>query len=91
VVEIDGSPHRQQQGYDELRDGYLARFGIRVLRVADDSVRNDLRSVICAIYGALAHPPLPPSLFPKGDNESSSASYPPHPLSGAERGHSSRE
>ena len=27
VVEIDGSPHRQQQGYDRLRDAYLARFG----------------------------------------------------------------
>jgi very-short-patch-repair endonuclease len=34
VVKIDGSPHRQQQGYDELRDNYLARFGIRVLRLA---------------------------------------------------------
>jgi hypothetical protein len=34
VVEIDGSPHRQQQGYDQLRDSYLARCGIRVLRLA---------------------------------------------------------
>jgi very-short-patch-repair endonuclease len=48
-----GSPHRQQQGYDELRDNYLARFGIRVLRVATHAVRDDLASVICAIGDAL--------------------------------------
>src|SRR5215471_840383 len=52
VVEIDGSPHRQQQGYDRLRDAYLARFGIRVLRLANHSVRDDLPSVIYAIRDA---------------------------------------
>jgi very-short-patch-repair endonuclease len=57
VVEIDGSPHRHQEGYDHLRDAYLARFGIRVLRVANQSVRNDLRSVIHAIRNALLHAP----------------------------------
>jgi very-short-patch-repair endonuclease len=61
VVEIDGSPHRQQQGYDQVRDSYLARFGIRVLRVATHAVRNELPSVICAIRDALPHPPLTPS------------------------------
>jgi very-short-patch-repair endonuclease len=92
VVEIDGSPHRQQQGYDQVRDSYLARFGIRVLRLADHSVRNDIASVICAIRDALAHSPPTPSPFPKGkgSSESFSASYPPHPFSGTERGHSSR-
>jgi very-short-patch-repair endonuclease len=57
VVEIDGSPHRQQQGYDRLRDAYLARFGIRMLRLANRSVRDDLPAVIYAIREALRHPP----------------------------------
>ena len=52
VMEIDGSPHRPQQGYDRLRDAYLARFGIRVLRLANHSVRDDLPSVIYAVRDA---------------------------------------
>ena len=53
VVEIDGSPHREQQGYDKMRDDYFRRCGIRVLRVSNASVRNDLASVIAAIRAAL--------------------------------------
>jgi very-short-patch-repair endonuclease len=53
VVEIDGSPHRQQQGYDKMRDEYFRRCGIRVLRVSNGSVRDDLASVIAAIRAAL--------------------------------------
>jgi very-short-patch-repair endonuclease len=53
VVEIDGSPHRRQQGYDGMRDDYFRRCGIRVLRVSNVSVRNDLASVIAAIRAAL--------------------------------------
>jgi very-short-patch-repair endonuclease len=53
VVEIDGSPHRQQQGYDMLRDDYLRRCGIRVLRVSNASVRDDLASVIAEIRAAV--------------------------------------
>jgi very-short-patch-repair endonuclease len=55
VVELDGSPHRQQQGYDHLRDSYLARFGIRLLRVTNQSVRKDLPAVIHLIRNALRH------------------------------------
>ena len=53
VVEIDGSPHRQQQGYDRMRDDYFRRRGIRVLRVSNESVRNDLASAMAAIRAAL--------------------------------------
>jgi very-short-patch-repair endonuclease len=52
LVEIDGSPHRQQQGYDR-RDDYFRRRGIRVLRVSNVSVRNDLASVIAATRAAV--------------------------------------
>jgi very-short-patch-repair endonuclease len=53
AVEIDGSPHRAQQGYDRMRDDYFMRCGIRVLRLSNVSVRNDLASVILAIRAAL--------------------------------------
>ena len=53
VVEIDGSPHREQQGYDRMRDEYFRRLGIRVLRLSNASVRDDLASVIAAIRAAL--------------------------------------
>jgi very-short-patch-repair endonuclease len=57
MVELDGSPHRKQQGYDELRDAYLARFGIRVLRLQNHSVRDALANVIAVIRDALQLPP----------------------------------
>jgi very-short-patch-repair endonuclease len=53
VVEIDGSPHREQQGYDRMRDDYLRRHSIRVLRLSNACVRDDLASVIGAIRTAL--------------------------------------
>jgi len=53
AVEIDGSPHREQQGYDRMRDDYFRRLGIRVLRLSNASVRDDLASVIAAIRAAV--------------------------------------
>lgn len=53
VVEIDGSPHRQQQGYDKMRDDYFRRCEIRVLKVPNVSVRNDLASVLASVRAAL--------------------------------------
>lgn len=61
VVELDGSPHRRQQGYDRARDAYLAKFRIRVLRVPNSQVREDLPAVIAAIRAALARTPYPPN------------------------------
>jgi len=56
VVEVDGSPHSRQQGYDALRDQYLAGSGMRVLRITNDQVRHDLPSVLRAIRAALKQP-----------------------------------
>jgi very-short-patch-repair endonuclease len=53
VVEVDGSPHREQQGYDTMRDDYFRRQGIRVIRLSNGSVRDHLASVIAAIRVAL--------------------------------------
>ena len=46
VVELDGSPHRQQQGCEQLRDACLACFGIGMLRVASHALRDDLPAMI---------------------------------------------
>ena len=53
VVELDGSPHREQQGYDRMRDDYFRQHGIRVIRMSNESVRDDLASAISAIRVAL--------------------------------------
>jgi very-short-patch-repair endonuclease len=66
LVEIDGSPHREQHGYDAARDEYLGRLGIRVLRITNASVRDDLPAVIRAIREALSHRTLTPGPFPAG-------------------------
>ena len=91
VVEIDGSPHRQQQGYDRLRDSYLVRLGIRVLRLPNDAIRDDLPAVIRSIRAACSATPTP-NPFPtgRGNTKSSAASYPPHPLSEPERANRNR-
>jgi very-short-patch-repair endonuclease len=56
VIEIDGSPHRQQQGYDRMRDEYFKRNGIRVLRLPNALIRNDKASALAAIREALRSP-----------------------------------
>ena len=53
VVEIDGSPHREQQGYDGMRDEYFRGHGILVIRLSNGSVQDDSASVIAAIRVAL--------------------------------------
>ncbi|MGH7813393.1 MAG: DUF559 domain-containing protein [Candidatus Binataceae bacterium] len=57
VVELVGGPHRDRQGYGRARDAYLAKYGIRVLRVRNWQVRNDLPAAIAAIGAALARTP----------------------------------
>ncbi|MGH7812824.1 MAG: endonuclease domain-containing protein [Candidatus Binataceae bacterium] len=44
VVELDGSPHRDRQGYDRARDAYLAKYGIPFILPA--YVRGFFRSLL---------------------------------------------
>ena len=48
-----------------MRDDYFRRCGIRVLRVSNGSVRDDLASVIAAIRAALRRRVPNPSPFPR--------------------------
>ena len=49
VIELDGAQHTTQNAirYDELRSEFLSQFGIRVIRIPNEMIRNDF-SRTCA-------------------------------------------
>lgn len=53
AVEIDGAIHDGQEGYDQYRDDWFASQGIRVLRIPDEDVREDIEAVLEMIRRAL--------------------------------------
>lgn len=52
VVEVDGDIHDLQQDYDAERSAYLIARGFRMLRVANEDVKNNLISVVQSISEA---------------------------------------
>jgi very-short-patch-repair endonuclease len=46
VVEIDGSSHDDKYEYDKARDEYMKKLGMRVLRVSDKDVKQDMSNVL---------------------------------------------
>jgi very-short-patch-repair endonuclease len=76
VIEVDGISHIDSRG-DAVRDAWMARRGIRVVRVANRDVLTNLEGTLIAI-GEIAAMPPPPNPLPQGEGESSSApaSYP---------------
>ena len=53
IVELDGSPHRQQEEDDAERSAYLQAKGYQVIRFWNGQVMNDLQGVMRAIELAL--------------------------------------
>ena len=53
VVEVDGDVHDSSQEYDRERDVALGELGLRVLRVSNREVENDVRSVVGRIIVAI--------------------------------------
>jgi very-short-patch-repair endonuclease len=43
---VDGSIHDDQRGYDEARDQIIAGRGLRILRLSNDDVLNDLQRTL---------------------------------------------
>jgi very-short-patch-repair endonuclease len=68
VVEIDGSVHATQAAYDTERDTILAARGLRILRLANDRVVNDLSGCLQTILDAAGSPP--PSPLPTREGKS---------------------
>jgi very-short-patch-repair endonuclease len=56
AIEIDGTLHEQHSEHDEGRDRWLARQGIRVLRIAAADILNDkhLEDVLSGIVQVTA-------------------------------------
>jgi very-short-patch-repair endonuclease len=53
IIELDGSQHLEQEGYDTERAAFLESNGYRVLRFWNNEVMNDIESVLSAIDFAL--------------------------------------
>ena len=52
VIEVDGEIHQQQAEYDEERDQVLSARGLRLLRIKNEQVRQNLDSVLARIAKA---------------------------------------
>ena len=57
IIELDGSQHLEQEGYDQESTEYLETKGYKVLRFWNNSVMNDIESVIRAIIQAMESEP----------------------------------
>jgi len=54
IVEVDGSQHRQQEGYDRTRTHFLESQGYRVIRYWNNEVLQQGDAVLESIMQALA-------------------------------------
>jgi very-short-patch-repair endonuclease len=48
AIELDGGIHNKKEVriHDENRDGYIKSFGIKIMRIENDRVLNDIDSVL---------------------------------------------
>jgi very-short-patch-repair endonuclease len=53
AIELDGSGHQRQPGYDRLREQAFTKLGIRTLRFTNQELRNELAAVVSKIRAAL--------------------------------------
>ena len=42
IIEIDGSSHDEKQVYDGIREDYLESLGLKIFRISDFDVKNNL-------------------------------------------------
>ncbi|MGJ7543045.1 endonuclease domain-containing protein [Variovorax sp. LT1R16] len=71
IVELDGSQHQAQQGYDERRDAFFRAQGFDVLRFASNDPFTHLDGVLQAIANRLdlLTAPAPIPAFPRRGKE----------------------
>ena len=51
IIEIDGYSHNLKGDYDEKRTAYLEGLGLRVIRIADADIKNNIAGVIGFLHG----------------------------------------
>ena len=55
VIELDGEIHAEQQDYDTERDKVLSEMGLRIIRIRNDEVINNLSQVLKCISNVLCN------------------------------------
>jgi len=55
IIEVDGGQHYQDEGdmRDKVRDDYMKKLGMKILRVSDREVLKNLNGVVERIYEIL--------------------------------------
>ena len=61
VIEVDGPVHQYVSDQDRVRQDFLERLGLQVLRFTNDQVAGDLQNVLAAIGDALTLGTSPPA------------------------------
>ena len=58
VIEVDGSGHFTNEGieYDEKRTEFLARYGLRVIRVSNEDINKNFKAVCEYIEDEIGRP-----------------------------------
>ncbi|GFE69827.1 endonuclease domain-containing protein [Chroococcus sp. FPU101] len=62
VIEIDGDIHQERVEYDRERDEILSAKGLRILRIKNEEVTENIEDVLKQILDACDLTPQPPSL-----------------------------
>jgi very-short-patch-repair endonuclease len=70
-VEADGVSHVDAPD-DAVRDGWMAKHNMRVVRVSNADVLRNIEGILIAI-GELARTPPPPNPLPQGEGEAPSS------------------
>ena len=56
VIEVDGGVHEDQVEYDSERDKVLEGLDLRIMRVKNEEIRDDLQGVLTRIEAACREP-----------------------------------
>jgi len=64
AVELDGGIHQSQTERDHARDGLIAHYGIRVVRITNDELANDPNEVLVRLRSLIWQPRIAPSPSP---------------------------
>ena len=56
VIEVDGGVHEDQIEYDRERDNVLEGLDLRIMRVKNEEIRDDLQGVLVRIEAACSEP-----------------------------------
>ncbi len=49
VIEIDGSSHNDKDDYDARRDAFMQHLGLKIYRIGEPAVMNDLEHTMMAL------------------------------------------